>query len=124
MIEPIQEKEKEKAIDPPIIKKERKKIKPPTPRKQTIEEKKDRLLKELSRKRVTQATEVVENIKKLHEETNGCEKELKKKESELRKGIKLIRQTRILRESGDLNKENIDIEQVDKVEINNEVDEE
>lgn len=75
---------------------------PPPKRKQTTEEQKERMLNALSRKKVNKAEEHLLSVKNVFDEAKGDEKELKKKESELRKGIKLIRQSRILKETGDL----------------------
>jgi hypothetical protein len=99
-INELEEKYNREPTPPPYSKRY---SKPPTPKKQSAEEQKERILKQLSKKKITKATEQIENMKKLHEETKGDEKELKKKEAELRKGIKLIRQTRILAQTGDLN---------------------
>ncbi len=98
-LETLEKKYKEEKTPP----KERVYTKPPVPYKQDITEQKERILKQLSKKRITKATEEIESMKKLHLETMGNEKELKKKEAELRKGIKLIRNTRILAQTGDLN---------------------
>lgn len=96
------EKKYQKEKTPP---KERVYSKPPIPKRQTDEEQKERILKQLSKKKITKANEEIEKMKKLHEETGGDEKELKKKEAELRRGIKLIRSTRVLAKTGDLNHE-------------------
>lgn len=100
-IEELEEKYSKQQSPP----KERKYTKPPIPKKQTDDEKKERILKALSKKKITQANKEIEQMKKLHEETGGDEKELKKKEAELRRGIKLIRNCRILTKTGDLNNE-------------------
>lgn len=70
-------------------------------KKETAEEKKTRLLTALSKKRVSKAEQYIDSVKEVFDNHKGDDLSLKKEEQKLRKGIQLIRQARILKETGD-----------------------
>jgi hypothetical protein len=104
----------EKDYKPPSPK-PRKSSAPINPRKkENDEEKKARIIKGLSRKRVSTAEKQVKEIQQVFEDHSGDENKLKQKEKELRRGILLIRQARVLNNTGDLQKNN----NIDNIENN------
>lgn len=74
--------------------------------KETIEEKKSRIVTALARKKINKAEQELNKLSDVYKQYNGDEKAMIEKEKELKRGIRLIRNSRILGKTGDITIEN------------------